>query len=535
SLQVLLAAAVCNKSGKTLISRQFVEMTRSRIEGLLAAFPKLMSTDKQHTFIETESVRYVYQPLEKLYVLLLTTKASNILEDLETLRLFARVIPEYSSGMEEKDLLDNAFQLIFAFDEIVALGYRESVNLAQIKTFTEMDSHEEKVFLAVRVAQEKEAKAAMRAKAKELTLKNKEMRRAGGGGGGGRMAAFGGGGGMGGGSGVGGGGYVDTTPTLTSTMPEPNRARPAAQAAGGGKAMKLGSRAKQVDYFVDQLKEEGEQLVDTPAGGLGAGRAGSSAAAAAAAAMPAAQREAVHLRLEEKFNCEAGRGGGVSNLELTGLLHITCANEDAVRLHLVQASGPRARAVQVQTHPNIDKKVFQTNSWIQMKAAGRGFPVNQEANVVKWRMAGDDEALLPLTINCWPNQAPSGSYEVTVEYELTPGTPRLENVLISIPLPQGAQTKVNQCDGDYRVDARKSLLEWSLPLIDPEENPTGNLDLLVGGGGASEDSFFPVGVMFTSQQSLVGIDVDKVVRLEGDSPVKFSVDRRLVADNFRVV
>merc|ERR1712110_1238569 len=72
---------------------------------------------------------------EKLYMLLITTKTSNILEDLETLRLFARVIPEYSRSMDEADILENAFQIIFAFDEIVALGYRESVNLAQIRTF----------------------------------------------------------------------------------------------------------------------------------------------------------------------------------------------------------------------------------------------------------------------------------------------------------------------------------------------------------------------------------------------------------------
>lgn len=54
--------------------------------------------------------------------------------------------------MEESEVVDNVFSLISSFDEIVALGYRENVNLAQIRTFTEMDSHEEKVFRAVRQA-----------------------------------------------------------------------------------------------------------------------------------------------------------------------------------------------------------------------------------------------------------------------------------------------------------------------------------------------------------------------------------------------
>ena len=62
------------------------------MEGLLAAFPKLVGLGQQHTFVETDSVRYVYQPLEELFVVLITTKTSNILEDLQTLHLFTRLV-----------------------------------------------------------------------------------------------------------------------------------------------------------------------------------------------------------------------------------------------------------------------------------------------------------------------------------------------------------------------------------------------------------------------------------------------------------
>jgi hypothetical protein len=60
-----------------VISRQFREMQRSRIEGLLASFPKLTSTGQQHTTVETEHVRYVYQPLDELFMVLITNRQVN--------------------------------------------------------------------------------------------------------------------------------------------------------------------------------------------------------------------------------------------------------------------------------------------------------------------------------------------------------------------------------------------------------------------------------------------------------------------------
>ena len=91
---VVLASAIITKAGQAIVSRQFVDMPRMRIEGLLNSFPKLVDMSKQHTYIETESVRFVYTPLEDLFLIIITTKNSNMMEDLETLRLLSRCVPE---------------------------------------------------------------------------------------------------------------------------------------------------------------------------------------------------------------------------------------------------------------------------------------------------------------------------------------------------------------------------------------------------------------------------------------------------------
>ena len=52
---------------------------------------------------------------------------------------------EYCRTLKEPEIAKCAYELICAFDEIVTLGYRDNVNVSQIRTNTEMDSHEEKL------------------------------------------------------------------------------------------------------------------------------------------------------------------------------------------------------------------------------------------------------------------------------------------------------------------------------------------------------------------------------------------------------
>uniref|UniRef100_F6QY24 Coatomer subunit delta n=1 Tax=Ciona intestinalis TaxID=7719 RepID=F6QY24_CIOIN len=509
---VLLAAAICTKNGRCIISRQFVEMTRSRIEGLLAAFPKLMNTGNQHTFVETESVRYVYQPLEKMYMVLITTKNSNILEDLETLRLFSRVIPEYCRVIDETDIQEHAFDLIFAFDEVVALGYRESVNLAQIRTFTEMDSHEEKVFMAVRKSQEDETKAAMKRKAKELQQMRRDQHR------GGRMGGMGSyGGGM---SSMKMGGEIAQTlppePVKSKVIPSRHRTT--------GKAMKLGAKSKDVDNFVDKLISEGETVRS--------GSAKSKKSDVAKTVVPSALTESVHIRLEEKLSITAGRDGDLEQMTLLGICMLR-VSDDQFGCIKVQMANALDKGCTIQTPPTVDKKAFLANSMIGLKSADKPFPTKQDVGILKWRLQSSDESLIPLTINCWPNDNGSGGCDVNIEYELQQDELELVDVAISIPVPSGVGApNVSEVDGDFKHDSRKNILEWCLPVIN-SSNTTGSMEFSIPG---SPDDFFPINVSFHATKRLfTGIEVGHVEFAQGGSPVKFSTETALLVDKYEIV
>ncbi|KAL5065591.1 hypothetical protein RYX36_027328 [Vicia faba] len=168
-------------------------------------------------------MRYVYQPIEALYLLLVTNKQSNIQEDLDTLRLLSKLVPECSYSLDKEGICRHAFELIFEFDEVISLGHKENVTFAQVKQYCEMESHEEKLHKLVMQSKINETKDVMKRKANEIDKSKIEKNK-------GDKGGFG-------------------RPTASAVAPPK------------GLGMKLG-KSQKTNQFLESLKAEGEVILE---------------------------------------------------------------------------------------------------------------------------------------------------------------------------------------------------------------------------------------------------------------------------------
>ncbi|KAJ1279003.1 hypothetical protein BS78_04G121900 [Paspalum vaginatum] len=516
---VVLAASIVSKSGKALVSRQFVDMSRIRIEGLLAAFPKLVGTGKQHTYVETENVRYVYQPIEGLYLLLITNKQSNILEDLDTLRLLSKLVPEYSPSLDEEGVCKTAFKLIFAFDEAISLGNKENVTVQQVKQYCEMESHEEKAHKLMMQAKINETKDVMKKKANELDKMRMER---------GKLD-------KGGYSSISGPRVIEKTfsdmsisgsglgglnTDMDSFISKPKgRPSTAATAPGKGFGMKLG-KAQKTNQFLESLKAEGEVILEDVQ---------PSAVPTRSTALPPS--DPVTVTIEEKLNVVVKRDGGINNFDVQGTLALQILNDTDGFVQL-QIESQDIPGLSFKTHPNINKELFNSQQILGAKDPNRPFPSGQnETPLVKWRIQGMDESSLPLSVNCWPSVSGNETY-VNIEYEASEMFD-LHNVVISIPLPALREAPtVKQIDGEWKFDSRNSVLEWSILLID-QSNRSGSMEFVVP--PADPSSFFPISVGFSASSTFSDLKVTGILPLKEGNPPKFSQRARLLTANYQVV
>ncbi|KAK9471215.1 uncharacterized protein V1510DRAFT_381439 [Dipodascopsis tothii] len=518
---VVLAASVCTRGGKAVLSRQFVDMPKARIEALLAAFPTLTQSGTQHTTVEDENVRYVYQPLEELYMVLITNRQSNILQDISTLHLFAQVVTTLCKSIDEREILNNSFELLGAFDEIVAQGYKENLTLPQIKTFLEMESHEEKIQEIIERNKEAEANEERKRRAKQFEVQRREMSK----------------------RGVpsslrkfpsSSSEYAPVTRApATNEAYKPVAAPKTAKAPVRGKGLQLGKKSKATDMYETVRNEIGitEDAPLVAASPAPEEREASATPSQASHTKPVRENDGVLVSIVESASGSIGRDGSVQGLEVKGDLQLQIADPALAKIRLA-VDLDAANLAPYKTHPNVDKALFSSSKVIGLKDAARGFPANNNpVGVLRWRLAtrADDNSLLPLSFNCWLSQN-DGQFDITIEYELLGEDDHLKDVIVGIPLP--GEATVNSDDATYEFEDGR--LEWHLGELSHDlGNASGSFDF--SAEGDDENAFFPMGVVYQKVKPFAPVSVRAVTMAESGEDVPFNTGTHVSVDAFTIV
>lgn len=494
-------------------------MQRSRIEALLASFPKLADSGTQHTTVEQDNVRYVYQPLDELYMVLITNRQSNILQDIDSLHLFAQVVTSICKSLDEREILRNAFELLSAFDELVTLGYRENLTLSQIKTFLEMESHEERIqeiIARVRPSHHSDcnqlthlhrtrnwrlarsvsvglssskcnarrclvlAVPPCRARLPILPTLLRCLQQS----------------------------QIPTTPTRRPRLPSEYQASGPKFIANcssralpsRGKGMQLGKKSKTNTIFEQVKNELGPEaeassplVSSTPA-------AAPAAASAASAPAEASDRDAVHITTAEGISAQLDREGLIKQFEVKGDLQLRISDPSLTLVKLDLALG-NTRGAQLITHPKVDKTAFRNAKTIQLADTSKGFPSNMAIGVMKWKLVLKPEDVddPPITFRVWVEDS-GKTFNITVEYEWT-GTDPLKDVSVTIPYST-SEPAVSSFDAVYEVAG--DSLEWNIGLVD-DTNASGSFEFEASAD--SDGEFFPMKVRFSKTKPFIDVDV----------------------------
>jgi hypothetical protein len=415
--------------------------------------------------------------METLYLLVVTNKSSNIIEDLETLRLLAKVVQDCCQLPPcEEQILKNAFDIVFAFDEVISFGHRESVTLSQVKTYTGMDSHEEK--RADMIKQSKENEARETAKRKQIELANlraQQPKESSGGSGGG---SFGSGGGspspmmnssmqesmsMGG---MGGGPSSDSSPSPFSSNIMVDDGPAPIKPGAPKKGMALGKK-KPGDIF-------GGMGMSDPAPAPDAAKE-EAVAEPAAPAVVNPLMDPVKVEIDEQIKAKLEVEGGLSGeAECVGDFRVTVFDANKADLVCFKLSPPD-QSFKSKVHPNLNKASHAQNI-LEVRDETKRYKANMPVPLVKWRMTSTNEDFLPINLSCWPSQTADGT-QIVLEYELTDTNVALEDVHICFPCPPNARPAIASAEpGQAVYDAGNQQVHWAIPNIDAREGSSGTLE-----------------------------------------------------------
>ena len=265
--------------------------------------------------------------------------------------------------------------------------------------------------------------------------------------------------------------------------------------------MQLGKKSKTTDMFERVRGDLGAQTEESASLISNAQPVAPVDKAPSARASTSLDRESIHISIAENIKARLSREGSLKSFEVKGDLRLRIVDPSLTKLKLdLRASATHNS--QFQTHPNVDKGLFNGARTVQLKDTSRGFPANQSVGVLRWtaNIASDTTGVLPITFTVWVSKGSDESYNIVLEYELNSGE-SLRDVVVIIPYVT-SEPAVSSFDAVYEVSG--DSLEWTIGSID-EKNTSGAFEFEAQ--AEDEGEFFPMSVRFTKSKPFIDVDV----------------------------
>lgn len=511
---VIISSSICDKNGKILLARQFQPITKLNLEESVKNFPKSISPNQQHTFIETNKIRYIYLPLENLYLLLMTNKNSNIIEDLETIRLLHKLVIELCpTGLSEEIIQKNSFEILFCFDDVISFGYRESVTVSQVLNSLEMESSEEKLHQMLMKARMNEAKENVKKHQMEVN-KRKEA---------GNIVGM---------ASMSSTGYkadgigldkeykpliVSPSNTFTSVSTANTKS---SSVTNSKKGMQLGKKrvetvsldktaisSGQDELRKEIMKNEDKKEEFNPL------------------------KKALEIFIEEKMNCSITKEGTLNSLEIIGDVFLVFRDKTKCRAK-IEMEHEKNKQIILKPHPSLNRAVWNDSNVIECKDSTEPFAVNESIPTIKYKLVSKEINIVPFIFTYWLT-----SSVLTIEIEFNSSQDRFEaleniDIALNFPVKENPQVK-NVTNSDYQLNKAKNNLIWNIPSLN-KQNSNSTIEVTFSTSILDEE-LFPLNVSFSTNYTYYHIKPKSAVTFDDGEDVSFDVRYKFSTESFKIL
>lgn len=258
-------------------------------------------------------------------------------------------------------------------------------------------------------------------------------------------------------------------------------------------------------------------------------KASLSSASSEAAVVPPTIQQPIMLVVSERVCCKMTRDGMVESFEIKGSLTLTAMTEEAA-LCAVQLDVSKVEGFAFVTHPKVNKALYDKTGLLQLKDATKGFPAQRPVGILRWTYASTSDDLIPIKINCWPEEEARGKMNVSIEYSMDQQID-LHDVRIHIPLGTTEVPNILTADGSYKHNPSNGELLWEIDLID-QSNTSGSLEFNISQKDA--DAFFPIVVSFSSQQLFCNVNITSVRTATGNNPIQYGMSKSMSTEDYTI-